>query len=650
MNNDNNSNFGTLSIKDLENEVREALIDGDYESNKNHLPIPLNNVIETEIIDEKSTSSSTNKNENINSKNYNMAMNILNNHQIETFKNQLNTERNLVHNLSKHNAAEYVKDYVSNTEKNRYDEIESNSKKLIQEINSTVICLWKYENKIYYRKNENGKINDSPKVDIDEAISRDLDRAIKIIQSREIVKKDKVSSGKIYDYILDYHIPIVESEIFNPKENEFFESENILYKNSFKPTKYLKNRLNNNEKETSSYDGFIINFLEHFTNEIEKKDNEKVLTIAILDWISYFFQKMESSNIALVMIGDKKITEKIFFEKIIQPIFGVEYCKTINDDNLKEPIENIVKNKLFIHIGDITPTQENIKKLNALLHAVFFDRYVIESKTNERIKIYAQVLISSKDILNFLKDFYKRFEYIEIKKLENVVSNLNLLDEFDLPHLIENDLDSFSKDLGLFNKSKHENNRLTIVNSMNNYNSDEKLEPINTDEQIDSFIQAIKTKNTDFFNVLKDLEDKELYLQLEESLKKGYYIRQDLYYYFITINKITDYKNNDELLVKLKDKDEMFRQLVDNLNAVNNEDNIVNLFKAYSTKEFLSNKKLCKINDYKLERDIVVPKGYFLKNSSPISDKKEFKYEDFETAKKLYEEYVKTQKKQKKEP
>lgn len=649
MNNDNNSNFGTSSIKDLENEMRKALIDDDYESNKNHLPITQNEVIETEIIDEESTSSSTNKNENINTKNYNTVMNILNKNEIETVNNQLNVQRNLVHNLSKHNATEYMKDYVSNTEKNRYDEIETNSKRLIKEINSIVICLWKYENKIYYRKNEKNKINDSSKVDIDEAISRDLDRAIKIIKSKEIVKKDKVSCDKIYDYILDYHIPMVESEIFNPKENEFFVLENILYKNSFIHTEFLKKRFEELLERKENFDGFIINFLEHLTNEKEKNDKDKVLTMAIVNWISYFFQKMESSNIALVMTGDKKITEKIFFEKIIQPIFGVEYCIPINDDTLQEPIENIVKNKLFIHIGDIAPTQENIKKLNELLHAVFFDRYVIESKTNERIKIYAQVLISSKDVLNFVKDFYKRFEYIEINSLENIVTELNLLDEFDLPHLIENDLDSFSKDLAVFNKSKYENNRLTVVNSMNNYNVDEKLEPINTDEQIDSFIKAIKTKNTEFFNVLKDLEDKELYLQLEESLKKGYYIRQDLYNYFIAINKISDYKNNNELLVKLKDKDEMFRQLVDNLDAVNNKDNIINLFKAYSTKEFSSNKKLCKIEDYKLENDIVVPKGYFLKKSSPISDKKEYKYEDSETAKKLYEEYIKAQKNQKKE-
>jgi hypothetical protein len=623
-----------LALKD---EMNAALIGDDNQNYISSLPIPASECVEAEIVDEDKE----------NNKNIDLAKKIINKHRMDIISDQLSATRGLENNKNKHHASEYMKDYVSNTEKNRYDEIESNSKKLIKEINSTTICLWKYENKIYYRKNEKSKINNSSKEDIDEVISRDLDRAIKIIKTKEIVKKEKVSSDKIYDYILNYHIPMVESEIFNPKEKEFFESNNILYKNSFISTKHLMKRFEEYQKTDTIYDGFIINFLEHLTNEIKNDDKNKVLTMAIMNWISYFFQKMESSNIALVMIGDKKITEKIFFEKIIQPIFGIEYCISINDDTLKGSIENIVKNKLFIHIGDITPTQENIKKLNELLHAVFFDRYITESETNERLKIYAQVLITSKDILNFTKDFYNRFEYIETNSLENIVSNLELFDEFDLPHLIENDLDSFSDDLVLFNKNKHENNRLSIVSSMDKFKVEEVVETINTDEQIDNFIRAIKKINIEFFSVLKDLEDKNLYLQLKESLKKGYYIRQDLFNYFKEINKTSIYKSNNELLVRLKDKDEMFRQQVDNLDAVNNEDNIVNLFKAYSTKEFLSNKKLCKIEDYKLERDIIVPKGYFLKNSSPTSDKKEYKYEDLELAKIMYEEYNKAQKNKK---
>lgn len=550
-----------LALKD---EMNAALIGDDNQNYISSPPVPASECVDEEIIEEKEFEEDN--------KNKNLAREILTKHNMNIFSDQLSVTRGLEHNKNKHHASEYMKDYVSSTEKNRYDEIESNSKKLIKEINSTTTCLWKYENKIYYRKNEKSKINNSSKEDIDEAISRDLDRAIKIIKSEEIVKKDKVSSDKIYDYILNYHIPMVESEIFNPKEDEFFEFNNILYKNSFISTKHLMKRFQELKKIKHIYDGFIINFLEYLTNEIEKDDEKKVLTMVIINWLSYFFQKMESSNIALVMIGDKKITEKIFFEKIIQPIFGIEYCIPINDDTLKGSIENILKNKLFIHIGDITPTQENIKKLNELLHAVFFDRYITESKTNERIKIYAQVLITSKDILNFTKDFYNRFEYIETNSLEKIVSNLKLLDEFDLPHLIENDLDSFSDDLVLFNKNKHENNRLTIVSSMDKFKVEEVVETINIDEQIDNFIRAIKTSNIEFFNVLKDLEDKNLYLQLEESLKKGYYIRQDLFNYFKEINKTSIYKSNNELLVKLKDKDEMFRQQVDNLDAVNNED------------------------------------------------------------------------------
>jgi hypothetical protein len=635
--NNNDEESKSSFILTLKDEMNAALIGDDNQNYISSLPIPASECVKTEIIDEDKE----------NNKNRDRVNNILLNYNMNTFSDQLSVTRGLENSKNKHHASEYMKDYVSTTEKNRYDEIESNSKKLIKEINSDTICFWKYENKIYYRKNTKSKINNSSKEDIDEAISRDLDRAIKIIKSKEIVKKDKVSSDKIYDYILNYHIPMVESEIFNPKEKEFFESNNILYKNSFISTKHLMKRFEEYQKTDTIYDGFIINFLEHLTNEIKNDDKNKVLAITIMNWISYFFQKMESSNIALVMIGDKKITEKIFFEKIIQPIFGIEYCISINDDTLKGSIENIVKNKLFIHIGDITPTQENIKKLNELLHAVFFDRYITESETNERLKIYAQVLITSKDILNFTKDFYNRFEYIETNSLENIVSNLELFDEFDLPHLIENDLDSFSDDLVLFNKNKHENNRLSIVSSMDKFKVEEVVETINTDEQIDNFIRAIKKINIEFFSVLKDLEDKNLYLQLKESLKKGYYIRQDLFNYFKEINKTSIYKSNNELLVRLKDKDEMFRQQVDNLDAVNNEDNIVNLFKAYSTKEFLSNKKLCKIEDYKLERDIIVPKGYFLKNSSPTSDKKEYKYEDLELAKIMYEEYNKAQKNKK---
>jgi hypothetical protein len=44
-------------------------------------------------------------------------------------------------------------------------------------------------------------------------------------------------------YIFTHQIPTIEAEIFEPKEDEFFEKNGIMYKNSFKHSIYLNERL-----------------------------------------------------------------------------------------------------------------------------------------------------------------------------------------------------------------------------------------------------------------------------------------------------------------------------------------------------------------------------------------------------------------------
>ena len=345
----------------------------------------------------------------------------------------------------------------------------------------------------------------------------------------------------------------------------------------------------------------IIKFLENITDELNKEDKNKNKTIAILTWLSYYFIHLKSTNTALVLDGNKKFSINIFWTKIIQPIFGYRYTITIDDEVLKNDIDKILNEKVFYHIDEFTPTSDNINKLSNLLQAVLLDKsLVINGLQTKKIPVYGQVLITSKQSALHLKKYIKYFEYINIEEKENTKIQLNPSDK---------NLDIFSTYLSLFYTKNEAPNIINSIDKLDENNDAEEVE--NSDTNIDLFINAIKNKDLQYFNKVKEIEDGMQYEHMKNAFEKddGYFISQDIYLYYTNVINKPFYKKKQDLMNNLKEKDKMFKQEVKILKILTKDGKEDVVFSVPSGGKATGNKYLYKITDYKLAEDIKIPDG-----------------------------------------
>jgi len=92
------------------------------------------------------------------------------------------------------------------------------------------------------------------------------------------------------------------------------------------------------------------------------------------------------------------------------------------------------------------------------------------------------------------------------------------------------------------------------------------------------------------------------------------------------------YSNKAQFIKDLKEKDDIFKQEIDILKALDDNAEEVELFKAYKTSKEFDYKKLAKIKEYKLAENIKIPKGFIITNREG-SARFKYEYEDLERLK-----------------
>ena len=534
-------------------------------------------------------------------------------------------------------ANEQVKSNIAYNEQNKFSEIEYQGRILLNEINNNgEICLWKHKTQFYYRSAQGNELHHGSKQEISDIITDFLGKPIKIVSLKDITKSNSIEHSITMKYIFTHQILAIEKEIFEPKEKEFFERNGVICKNLFFHTSYLKKRFDNQDN-INYYDCFIIDFLDNISMEATQEN--KHISASIMNWISYFFQKMESSNIALVIDGSKKIAEEIFWKKLILPIFGnEEYCTTIDDTVLKKPIDAIVENKIFFHIVDFTPTEANQNKINQLLQGILIDKYVLSnSSPSQRVPVYGQVLITANQTISYMDEFYSQFGYVNIQNENEVIGSLaENIKDLSLK-FTEKELDIFSTYLATFYRNT--TGKLTVISKMNIINTTEPLE-----DKIQKFIQAIKNMDLKYFEKIKN-KDVQLYRELEFAFSKECFIGQDLLLYFNLVYDQNIFKKNTQLLKVLKEKDKMFRQELTKLKVLNKNGIEEILFDGIPTYKEVGNKKLYKTIDYTLPENINVPDGSIIMNRYGVQRFK-YNYSDIESAKRNYQQYDEENKKE----
>ena len=369
---------------------------------------------------------------------------------------------------------------------------------------------FKFEYKLVY--NDNVEIYNMR--DLQYIMGSDLDEEIVIIKN-----KDKSDSSDKKEIVSIYDLIKIQGDKFSPFiMKEFYQEKSLWYRNTFKPTKYMK--LDGEyTKNLDTINLLILNLVNH--NEIRYK--------WVMNWLANFFQTLNKSQCALVLVGDQGSGKGIFFNEIISKLFGKEYCLQAGNSALRTNYKGgLLKDKLFINFNEIS-TNNNTEVKN-YLKAIITDKYSTEEEKQVTMKVsvelFGQVLITSND--NFPIDIEKsdrrynvfstgkniqKLDYLGYKTFNNLVSH------------IENELDDFARFLKSYKVDKE------LVNTA--YDTPEKLAIINlSNDNFKIFCEAIVDMNLKYLSYLQEV-DGDLFSVIEEDFTKKKMIRRKnitLYY------------------------------------------------------------------------------------------------------------------------
>lgn len=608
--------------------------------------------------------------------------------------------------LTKESVDNFKQNYQLNKNNQEFAEIfywQSLVLKILKENNGS---LW-FDTRIKkycFRSKLDGKIVEENKEGISELLSRALKEKItNHIHSNhafsfpayaiEIVLVDKfksISNQKLKDsekasnvikiFLFEHEIPTVDDDEFDTQTlDEFIENDNLMHtRNRFIPTKYLQRRNNTlylspnrpyyndffelNEKsylwkkvdlkpEQETYlreKSFIADFIFYLVNE------DIHIYCYVMNWLSCFYNNLQKSGTVLVLLGNQEVTQGIFWDKIIKEIFGIQYCTTINDNECKSSSSfDIAKEKLFFHIGDIinAGTKFDDETLYKLIKDLLVKSTITEINQNndvEEVFIYGQIIVTAKNPSPHIKKAMSKCTIIKVNDIDTIIDKLGVPDELILEDKIHNDLENFAETLQTFNwdlkLSKYAMDTKDRETVISNKSSNIVKEDINND--INAFIQAIKDKNINYFEKLKDVEDGIIYKRLKNafSTDDGYFIGQDLLLYYNATHQLP-FKLKKQLTDKLKEKDEMFAQEVKVIKILRADKTEETIFQAYKTSKETDNKELYKINNYTMAKDITIPNGATVISSQ--DNIRKYNLGNPEEAIKLHKEYHENKQKDK---
>lgn len=328
-----------------------------------------------------------------------------------------------------------------------------------------------------------------------EALTKYFGIQTKIIKDVEDLVKNKKLNPYII-YIPFFKIPTINYlinyifDIYDDRKSYTVGNKN--YFNFFTYTEYLKERFtlisayqialdkitSNTLYDTSiadekiEKDYFIWRFLLALTANKENRNYEY-----ILNYIRHFFKTLRRVPQALILIENRYVSEEILYNKIIRPIFepvGMNYCITITDGILEtKSIDEIVFNKLFIHINYIPQNEQNRDKLKKLLIKLLTQKSI--DTGNFEVAIQAQIIFTLDKPDSFLNDFLSSAKVLFIDSLENIKQELEQEDETAIHKNIYDNMDKFAKQLSAVSEGEYKNIDMLIDNYYVNKIKEERL-------------------------------------------------------------------------------------------------------------------------------------------------------------------------------
>jgi len=349
--------------------------------------------------------------------------------------------------------AEEDRKQVMYNEGNKYSFLKNKENHILSKMNNPLIRFWRFKDKFYYRDTPRSELIVGNKKTIVQEISSRFMINIHIVKDLNDVLINATKEIRVDTvYIAINSIPVVEEEIFDTTfvEDVFYSYQGSYFRNLFRGTPYLRYRFQNVYLRNNTG-----SFVKSFLNTITDSDNKEF----IFNFIRSFFVNLNNQSHMLMLVDNKNVSEEIFFQKILIPIFGADHCITITEDILENlSFDKILKGKLFFHINSVPNDKRQREKLKKLLYYILVKKSI--EVNNQIIPIYGQILITLDAPHRFFKEFLSSCSVVFINSLQKTMLHLRMEDLTALHNEIHNSLDIFAQEssrteLNQFNPKKY---------------------------------------------------------------------------------------------------------------------------------------------------------------------------------------------------
>jgi len=408
---------------------------------------------------------------------------------------------------------------------------------------------------LYFRVKPFEDKQKTDKAKLSNYLSKLLCKNIEIYDSTNDIEYPKDN----YNYLIVSLLPMVKMEVFDLSQELEFPPmiNNMLYKNTFEYTTFLRKRNLNPNNFLFTKQGVIFDFIKQLSQ------NEQQFNFTIY-WLAHFFQNLSSSKICLVLIGDEETTNTFIYD-IIKPIFAYrnKYLSIIDNETLQNTNNSLIRDKIFYHISNISTSNTNHKRISNLVLEILSPKYQRASDAWEDDESFINgelIVTSSKDTpYPFLKDSYSRCVVFKVKHLDTILKKMNI-DHISLKENIFDNLDNFSNILAGYPLDKNHHKIIDteekfILSTMKNG----ILIAAILNEQVQQFIKDIRSNSLDLFKKIEQ-EDSNLYEEFQYNFQNKMIAQPLLSTYFNIMFDEIIFSDNSIFLEILKEKAEMFKK------------------------------------------------------------------------------------------
>jgi len=375
---------------------------------------------------------------------------------------------------------------------------------ILEELMSRNVAVWlSTDGSFYFRpQNNNGAIKKLDPSKIKTVLSNILDRENLNIFT---AKKDEEVDIKRNDLLMC-------EERFSPfVDSEFYQEDGMWYRTAFRPSKYLRIK---QIPDGYRHPKVILWLIEHLCNR-----NDECFKWT-LNWIACFIKTLKKSQVSLVLKGEQGTGKGIFFENILAPLFGKEFCVVVDDDRLSSNFKNWINDKLFFNLNEIAHDKRGRKSIKNFIKMLVTDRSIQVEKKYENAtetEIFGNVLITSNENYPLeVEPSDRRFTvFMTGKSLKKID-----IDTAKLVEDIKSELESFAYYL-----KAYECDEKLYHTALDTPEKQAMIE--GTTDRFTLFVRAITNKDMNFFSILEE-EQNYLYNRLKADFAKNRIRQSDI--------------------------------------------------------------------------------------------------------------------------